>query len=121
MGRSSRYEIEKFANNTFTVALGRIIGTYVEKKNRLTRQARLTGNTGAYLPALVNWGERLHEEVLALADAYANSFTCHGVPTEEMGAGQSPKDCPAYGRGRRGDPKLHSVTLRIPEEARGRS
>ncbi len=124
MGRPARHEIEKFANDAYGVASDRIVREYSEKKNQVLADARLTGNGGAYLPALIEWGTaRLREMILALADAYVEAFTVHHTPSDLASetALQTEGRKMAAGTiyGTREDLKLRSVRVRIAEEGRG--
>ncbi len=83
IGRAPRPSIERFADQAFSVARDRILREHAEKRNRVLAQARLTGNSGSYLPALVKWGaERVRDMILARADADVEAFTIHGVPSD---------------------------------------
>lgn len=83
IGRPVRPSIEKFADQAFSVARDRILREHAEKRNGVLAQARLTGNSGSYLPALVKYGaERVREMILARADADVEAFTIHGVPSD---------------------------------------
>jgi hypothetical protein len=48
-----RHEIEKFATESFAVARDRILNEHAEKQTSVLAQVRRTGNSGAYLPALI--------------------------------------------------------------------
>jgi hypothetical protein len=83
MGHPARPEIEKFANEAFAVARDRILREHANRRNEALSQARLTGNSGSYMPALLRWGaERVREIILARADADVDAFTLHGVPSD---------------------------------------
>jgi hypothetical protein len=81
MGRPSRHEIKRFADDQFADVREDILVEYEEKRKEALRQVRLTGNIGVYLPALVKWGaERVRSMVLALADACVEAFTIQAFP-----------------------------------------
>jgi hypothetical protein len=122
MGRPARSEIEKFANDAFAVARDRILKEHVDQQRRALGQAEFAGNSGAYLPTLINCeAQHVRETILALADAYMEAFTIHGVPSETR------VDLRAVARqvtagaisGIRGQLRLRSGRLRIAEEGRG--
>ena len=122
MRRPARPEIEKFANDVFAVARDRILKEHADQRRRALAQAELTGNSGAYLPALIKCeAQHVRETILALADAYVEAFTIHGVPSDTR------VDLRAVARqvtagaisGIRGHLRLRSGRLRIAEEGRG--
>jgi hypothetical protein len=124
MGNPSRPEIEKFANEAFSVARDDILAKYAEKLNQLPGQVQLRGNSGGYLPALIKWGTaRVRKMVPALADAYVEAFTLHGVPLDaqaEMDLETTAQQIAAGTTSEiRGHLQLRSVRLRIAEEGRG--
>jgi hypothetical protein len=81
--RPSRQEIEKFAQDRFDIARETILKESAEKKIEALRAARLTGNAGSLVPALVKWGsERVRETILAYAAAYVEAFALYGVPSD---------------------------------------
>ena len=83
MRRSIRPEIEKFANDAFAVARDRILKEHADQQRRALGQAELTGNSGAYLPALIKCeAQHVRETILALADAYVEAYTIHGLPSD---------------------------------------
>lgn len=122
MGRPARPEIEKFANDAFAVARDRILKEHADQQRRALDQAELVGNRGAYFPALIKCeAQHVRETILALADAYVEAFTIHGVPSDTR------VDLRAVARqvtagaisGIRGHLRLRSGRLRIAEEGRG--
>jgi hypothetical protein len=71
----------KFAKDAFSVARDRILEAYAEKLSQALQQVGLSGNRGGYIPALTKCaGERLREEILALADAWVEEFTLRKTP-----------------------------------------
>ena len=106
----------------FAVARDRILKEHADQRRRALAQAELTGNSGAYLPALIKCeAQHVRETILALADAYVEAFTIHGVPSDTR------VDLRAVARqvtagaisGIRGHLRLRSGRLRIAEEGRG--
>jgi hypothetical protein len=85
MGRPTRSEIKKAAEDAFAVASEDILAEYEAMKKEVLDRVRLTHNSGGYLPALTKWGEeRLRKMVLAYADAYVEAFTLHDAPSDEL-------------------------------------
>jgi hypothetical protein len=75
-----RHEIEKFATESFAVARDRILNEHAEKQTSVLAQVRRTGNSGAYLPALIRCeAEKVREVILAWADALVEAFKLYGV------------------------------------------
>jgi len=76
MNQPSRFEIETLANEIFGAGRERRIRGFAQKETRVLAKVRSTGNIGGYLPALVKHGaECLRSEIIALADAWVESFT----------------------------------------------
>lgn len=83
MNSPSRSEIKQFANKIFQAGRKRRPGQTAREKAYLLRQARATGNSAAYMPALIEYTRgRLLREILILADAWVKSGWVHGVPLE---------------------------------------
>lgn len=85
MSGLSRGEIEKFADDTFAVARDRILAEYAEKLNHAPAQARLTGNSGAYLPTVIRQAiVRSRAMILARAASYVEAFNQAEVPSDKQ-------------------------------------
>jgi hypothetical protein len=83
MGPPARHLIEKFANEAYAVARGRILKEYTKKKSQALTEVRRTGNSGGYVPAFTRWGvERTQAMILARADAWVEAFTLHRAPAD---------------------------------------
>jgi len=81
--RSCRAKIEQFTNQAFAVTRDQLGERQAERRNQALRLARLSGNRGAYVPAVTRCAtEDVRESILALADAYVEAFTLFGVPSE---------------------------------------
>jgi hypothetical protein len=81
MNPPSRFEIEKLANEKFQADLERRITGYAQKQARALAQVRSRGNSGGYLPALIECKQEcLRTEILALADAWVEAGTIYAVP-----------------------------------------
>jgi hypothetical protein len=124
MGRPSRLEIEKFANDAFAVARDRIVKEHAENEIRALGQVRLTRNGAGYLPALVKLkAESVRDTILALANAYVEAFTLYGMPSDakaEKVLHTSAQQAAAGSiSGVRGQLQLRSGRLRAPVEGQG--
>jgi hypothetical protein len=83
MNPPSRIEIEKFANERFQADLERRINEYALKQAQALAQVRSRGNSGGFLPALIQCKqEKLRAEILALADAWVEAGTIYAVPLQ---------------------------------------
>lgn len=83
MSRPVRSEIEKFANDSSSLAHERLAGEYATKRNQVLAQVRLKHNTGGYAPALIELAAlQVRDSILAYADAYTEAFTISGVPAD---------------------------------------
>jgi hypothetical protein len=83
IGLTSRAEIETYADDAFAVACDRLIESQARREYQATAQARRSGNSGAYVPALIDCAaQAVHEVILARADAWVEAFTLFGVPSD---------------------------------------
>lgn len=123
-GRGARPQIEKFANDTFSVARDRILADHAQELNRLPGRVRRMGNSGAYLPARIKLEkEYLRTMILAQADAWLEALELFRVPCDAQ-TERDLRTCAQQMIGGsisaiRGDLRLRSGRLRIPEEGRG--
>jgi hypothetical protein len=124
VAQAVRREIEAFAEQSFAVARDEILEAQSKKTNRVVGRARLSGNSGGYLPALIESNRALIRKlVLAWARVYADAFTLYGLPTdteldkkfENFGQQTAAGAISAI----RGQFRLRSMRLRRPEDGGG--
>jgi hypothetical protein len=79
----ARQEIDKFAHDTFDVVRGSILLKYGDPGKYASNETARTGNLGAYLPALIDWGsQRVRDSILALADSFVEAFSLFQRPSD---------------------------------------
>lgn len=124
MKHGTRQQIEKFANEAFSVARDRILADYAQKLSRLPDQVSRTGIRGPYLPARIELAkERLRTMILAWADAWLEAFELFGVPSDAK-AEKDLQTCAREMTGGsiaaiRGELRLRAGRLRTVEEGQG--
>ena len=88
MNRPARVAIEQYANQAFAVARDRLREAQVRRRSHALRLAGLSGNRGAYVQVITRCAaEEVRESILALADAYAETFRLFGVSPERWTEG----------------------------------
>ncbi len=117
---TTRDEIESFAQETFAVSYDRILEQFPQKWNSMLNQARSTGNSGAFAPAVTGVAtERVRVLILALADAYVDAFTICGAPSDAQAEATLQKSADQFAAGAisavHGQANLDSVRTRSPE------
>lgn len=81
---SSRKEIEQFASETYAVAFEDIRSDYAREREKVMRDAQLTGNCEPNLHALTACeAEIAYKMMLAWADAYVDAFTTYQLPCDQ--------------------------------------
>src|SRR5215469_13392730 len=82
---ATRQELEKFANEAFSVACDRLNKEHAREQKKAIAEARQTGNVGSYLPSLTKCAaDKVRATILALADAYAEAFSLFGLPADKQ-------------------------------------
>ena len=124
MSRPARNEIERFANDAFAIARDGLLKEQAEKERLVLSQVRATRNSGAYLPALVKLrADQVRDTILALADAHVEAFTLCRTPSDAQAEKLLKTSAQQIAGGSisavRGQLRLRSVRLRIPEEGQG--
>jgi hypothetical protein len=120
----TRHEIQRFANEAFTVARDRILRNYAAKERQVLGAAERTGNSAAYLPALINLkAENVRDTILAQADALAGAFALYELPCDAYAEQLLKASAHQIAGGSisavRGQLQLRSRRLRISEKGRG--
>lgn len=124
MAQAARRQTERFAEKSFGVVRDEILDEHNRKKEKILGRTRLSGNSAAYLPALIECEKKfIRKLILAWAKVYAETFTLYGLPTDAK-LDEVLKD---FGQqaaaesisGIRGQLRLRSMRLRMPGEGRG--